>query len=108
MSRRLFIGDVHGHYDGLMGLLEAMDPREDDRMYFVGDLIDRGNQSALVIEYVRKYATGCVLGNHEQLLLEAFADGHANASALQAWLYSGGQATLSSYDQMDLLNDHLQ
>jgi serine/threonine protein phosphatase 1 len=34
-------------------------------------------------------------------------DRHVNANALQAWLYSGGQATLSSYERMDLLTEHV-
>jgi serine/threonine protein phosphatase 1 len=42
MTRRIFIGDIHGHYDGLMRLLEAVDLDFQDDVYFVGDLIDRG------------------------------------------------------------------
>ncbi|NJL10884.1 MAG: serine/threonine protein phosphatase, partial [Calothrix sp. SM1_7_51] len=34
--RRIVIGDVHGHYDGLMTLLEAIAPGEDDEVYFLG------------------------------------------------------------------------
>lgn len=108
MSRRLFIGDVHGHYDGLMGLLDLMQVTDQDDLYFVGDLIDRGEQSAQVIEYVRHHATACVLGNHEQLLLEAAEGGYTRAGSLQAWLYSGGQATLSSYKAMELLECHVE
>ncbi|NJL84776.1 MAG: serine/threonine protein phosphatase [Leptolyngbyaceae cyanobacterium SM1_1_3] len=96
-SRRIFIGDVHGHYDGLMRLLEAIALEETDRLYFVGDLIDRGPKSAQVVKFVRAHADGCVLGNHEQLLLEAFPKGKTHVPALQGWLYSGGQSTLSSY-----------
>jgi serine/threonine protein phosphatase 1 len=107
MPRRLFIGDVHGHYDGLMRLIDLVQLESDDHLYFVGDLVDRGCQSAAVVDFVRKHATGCVLGNHEQLLLDAFGDRHVNANALQAWLYSGGQATLSSYERMDLLTEHV-
>ncbi|NJN20407.1 MAG: serine/threonine protein phosphatase [Leptolyngbya sp. RL_3_1] len=107
MPRRIFIGDVHGHYDGLMQLLEMIDPAQEDQLYFAGDLIDRGVQSAQVVEYVRSHGYGCVLGNHEQLLLEAFGEGRVNAKALRAWLYSGGQSTLSSYASLDLLNEHL-
>jgi len=97
MSRRLFIGDVHGHYDGLMNLLDAIAPNADDQLYFVGDLIDRGAQSAKVVDFVRRHATGCVRGNHEQLLMDAFVDGEVHMPRLQGWLYSGGQMTLSSY-----------
>lgn len=105
MTRRIFIGDVHGHYDGLMQLLDELSLTADDQLYFVGDLIDRGPKSAQVVEFVRTHADGCVLGNHEQLLLEAFPQDGAHLPILQGWLYSGGQATLSSYADVEKLLD---
>ena len=107
MTRRIFIGDIHGHYDGLMRLLEAVDPSNEDQVYFVGDLIDRGPQSRQVVEYVRQNDHLGVILNHEQLLLEAFPYGEAHMPAFQGWLYSGGQSTLSSYTSVDELFDHL-
>lgn len=97
MSRKIFIGDVHGHYQGLKLLWKLLSPTAADHVYFVGDLIDRGPQSAQVVDFVRQYGTGCVMGNHEQLLINAFNDGSVRSSCLKGWLYSGGQSTLSSY-----------
>lgn len=105
-SRRIFIGDVHGHYDGLMKLLDAIALQSDDQLYFLGDLIDRGPKSSQVISFVRNGGYTCVLGNHEQMLLDALPDGKVLQAALQAWLYSGGHATVASYEKPDdLLND---
>lgn len=106
--RRIFIGDVHGHYDGLMILLEAIAPNGDDQVYFLGDLIDRGPRSAQVVDFVQKSDYHCLLGNHEQLMIDAFPKGRAFGPGLQAWLYSGGQATVASYKNMDLLAEHLE
>lgn len=106
--RRIFIGDVHGHYDGLMVLLDAVAPGADDHVYFVGDLIDRGPQSADVVEFVRQSGYGCVLGNHEQLLLDSFPNGRHNKAALEAWLYSGGRATMASYGKAGIPMAHLE
>lgn len=106
--RRIFIGDVHGHYDGLMTLLEAIAPDSDDQVYLLGDLIDRGPQSSQVVDFVKNSGYGCILGNHEQLLVDAFPKGRAYGPALQAWLYSGGQATVASYANMSLLAEHLE
>ena len=105
--RRIFIGDVHGHYEGLMHLLAAIAPASSDQIYFVGDLIDRGPQSSQVIEFIRRHNYPCVLGNHEQLLLDAFPDGQVHMPALQGWLYSGGQSTLGSYQEIEHLLDHI-
>lgn len=97
--RRIVIGDVHGHYKGLMNLLEAIAPGSEDQLYFLGDLIDRGPHSAEVVKFVQRSPYNCLLGNHEQLLLDSFANGQTHPGMLQAWLYSGGHATLASYAQ---------
>jgi Diadenosine tetraphosphatase and related serine/threonine protein phosphatases len=96
-ERRIVIGDVHGHYDGLMTLLEALAIGSDDRVYFLGDLIDRGPKSAQVLEFVKESSYQTLLGNHEQLMLEALPNGPVDVRAWQAWLYSGGEATIASY-----------
>ncbi len=109
MSRRIFIGDIHGHYVGLRHLLDKVNPTEADKIYCVGDLIDRGPQSARVVSYIREQGFICVLGNHEQLLLDAFAKTQEATQTLQAWLYSGGQSTLASYDSdVELLSEHME
>ncbi len=107
MSRRIFIGDVHGHYTGLMRLAEMVAPTASDVLHFVGDLIDRGPRSAQVVEFVRKHNYPCVLGNHEHLLLNAFPDEDPNLSAFHSWLYSGGQPTLTSYPSTEALLEHV-
>ncbi|HEY9888056.1 MAG TPA: metallophosphoesterase, partial [Candidatus Obscuribacterales bacterium] len=109
MPRRIFIGDIHGHYAGLMALLDKIAPTADDQLYFVGDLIDRGPESAKVVDFVRQQGHVCVLGNHEQLLLHAFAHKKMPGPTLHAWLYSGGQATLASYHHnTELLMEHVE
>ncbi len=106
--RRIVIGDVHGHFAGLMALLEAIAPNPNDQVYFLGDLIDRGPQSAQVVEFVKQSSYISLLGNHEQLLLSAFPNGKAYPPALQAWLYSGGQETAASYGKLEIPRDHLE
>lgn len=107
-SRRIVIGDVHGHYEGLMTLLNTIAPGADDQVYFLGDLIDRGPQSCQVIEFVKDSPYQSLLGNHEHLLLEAFPNGQVYAPALQAWLQSGGRATVASYIEVELLVKHVE
>ena len=108
MSRRIFIGDVHGHYDGLMHLVALVSPLPADTLHFAGDLIDRGPDSAKVVEFIRQGNHVCVLGNHEHLLLNAFPEEDPNIEALQCWLNSGGQATLTSYRDTEALLEHVQ
>jgi serine/threonine protein phosphatase 1 len=105
--RRIIIGDVHGHYEGLMTLLEAIAPGKNDQVYLLGDLIDRGPDSAQVVSFVQQSPYTCLLGNHEQLMLEAFPGGRTFTPALQAWLYSGGRTTVASYPDATTLLDHV-
>ncbi|TBR58972.1 serine/threonine protein phosphatase [Mastigocladus laminosus UU774] len=105
--RRIVIGDVHGHYEGLMRLLDAIAPASNDQVYFLGDLIDRGPQSAQVVDFVKDTPYQCLLGNHEQMLLNVLTK-RIPTPTVQAWLYSGGQATVSSYEEATIPHDHLE
>lgn len=98
-SRRIVVGDVHGHYDTLVRLLELINPNTEDGIYFVGDLIDRGAGSAQVINLVRQEGYQTLIGNHEHLLIQAMHDYHELAESLDLhpWFYSGGMETLASY-----------
>ncbi|MDJ0713485.1 MAG: metallophosphoesterase family protein [Prochloraceae cyanobacterium] len=107
-NRRIFIGDVHGHYDALMSLLEAIDPATSDEIYFLGDLIDRGPQSAQVVNFAIANNYQCLLGNHEEMLLEIVDKGDkVPVERFQAWIYSGGYATITSYGN-NIPQDHVE
>ena len=69
-GRDFVAGDVHGELDTLDKTLEMLefDPRR-DRLFAVGDLIDRGPRSADALEWMeRGKITLSVRGNHEQML----------------------------------------
>lgn len=97
-NRRIVIGDVHGHYDTLIALLDAVSPTSKDEIYFLGDLIDRGPKSAQVVDLVMRNNFYCLRGNHEEMLLDVVGTGEVSVDLYQSWLYSGGHATVDSYD----------
>lgn len=109
MYRRIFIGDVHGCYDGLMLLLNVISPQSDDQVYFLGDLINRGYKSAQVVDFVRKSPYYCVLGNHEQMLLDYFQDKPVIKKTIEKAAFTYKE-TINSYLQLDisLLPVHLE
>ena len=74
-GRDFVCGDIHGCFDLLRQALDtaAFDP-ERDRLFTVGDLIDRGPQSAQVLDWLAEPWLHSCLGNHEEMALEAAHD----------------------------------
>ena len=98
------IGDIHGRYDLLCGLLgkiarDAARAGREPLLVFCGDYVDRGPDSALIVEALLwlqqrgPWPLVLLKGNHEQVMLD-FADDPVRA---QAWLQFGGDATLAAY-----------
>jgi len=100
MEKRLFaIGDIHGCFDSLRELVEhKINIGKSDKLVFLGDYIDRGNQSRKVIDYIiglkdKDFDITTLIGNHESMLLEALL----NEDFLPEWIRNGGSATLKSF-----------
>jgi len=87
------VGDVHGRVDLLISLLRQLDPGLP--VIFVGDYVDRGENSAEVLRVLRGRPGALALkGNHEEMLL-SFLDNPESRGA--HWLRNGGLQTLASY-----------
>jgi serine/threonine protein phosphatase 1 len=96
-GRTLAIGDIHGCDVALEILLATLAIRSDDTVVVLGDAVDRGPASRQVVERLLQLTRECrlvfILGNHEEMLLEAL-DGNGS---VDAWLRYGGLETLMSY-----------
>ena len=68
-GRLIAIGDIHGCHKEFEDLLDELELEKEDRLILLGDLVNRGPNSARVVELAREHATVSLLGNHELRLL---------------------------------------
>jgi serine/threonine protein phosphatase 1 len=87
-GRDFVVGDIHGMFNSLEVLLDKISFNPTiDRVFSVGDLIDRGEQSNRVVEFLNKPWFSSVMGNHEGMLLDA----RVSQYSLHHWMkYNGG------------------
>jgi len=82
-----FVGDIHGQYFLLIEQLKSANFNfNTDRLFAVGDIIDRGSESEKCLELLIEPWFHSVLGNHEQLFLQGFS----NASFWKVLVDNGG------------------
>ncbi len=98
------VGDIHGCAD-LLDVMHGM-IRHDSQipefarkvLIYLGDYVDRGPDSKGVVDRILEkplegFETYCLIGNHEDFLVDFLADPEAGP----LWLSNGGLATLLSY-----------
>jgi len=98
------IGDIHGRLDLLQKLHKLIlrdikkYPHHQKKMIYLGDLIDRGDESKEVIDTIIKpfkpFEVIALKGNHEDMLLKFLK----NPRTAPVWFINGGLQTLTSYD----------
>lgn len=84
-GRDLAVGDVHGHFRRLRDCLDrvAFDP-EVDRLFSVGDLVDRGPDSEQALEWLAQPWFHAVQGNHEALAISHLRGGRVDLEMYRA------------------------
>jgi len=74
MTRRAAFGDVHGRMDLLTALYAKLQWESLDEIWSLGDLIDRGPESAACVQFCRENNIKTVMGNHEGAMLSRYID----------------------------------
>ena len=101
--RTIVVGDIHGCYRELESMISGLIEEgrytpEEDKLIFLGDYIDRGDNPRLAVKYVRDlqdmYGDKVIalMGNHEDMLLDYVKNEE------QGWLYNGYSNTVFSYE----------
>ncbi len=107
------MSDLHGRYDKFMKMLEKIEFSDSDTLYILGDVCDRGDDSARIyLEIMSRKNVHLLKGNHEMLaeerlraLADEFPEGISSDQMLELyyrkelfnWFVNGGDATVVSF-----------
>ena len=117
MKKLWVIPDIHGNSRTLTALIEEqVKPSRSDKLYFLGDYIDRGPDARGVMDYIielqeDEYDITTLRGNHEDYLLRTFDNETLQKNFLgityqnklrKEWFRYGGKETLKSFGIQDV------
>lgn len=119
------MSDIHGEYDKYLAMLELIDLSEDDTLYVLGDVVDRGPEPIKVLQdMASRDNVYLIKGNHEGMasfvlhklnveITEANLATQIDAELMQTiieWQINGGNITmckfreLSAEERLDILD----
>jgi len=106
------VSDLHGRYDLYMKLLKRLKLSEEDRLYILGDLVDRGPEGLkIVLDVAKRENVICLMGNHDltaQFILSKLLGGLTAGQLADlrelygAWVYDGGDTTIAEFKALSL------
>lgn len=105
------VSDLHGCFEKYQKLLKIINLRDEDTLYVLGDVVDRGEYSMEIIKDIAKRKNVIALkGNHDHtaavlLRLFGFSDKAEKSGELKKafdlWLSDGGEVTYKSFLLLD-------
>lgn len=109
------LSDVHGHYNKYSAMLEKINFGDDDTLYVLGDVIDRGNDGIkILLDILCRPNVVMLMGNHETMMLDTLLGfeqiNEESIDKMVLWVLNGGEPTLTSFlesskkDRINILN----
>lgn len=115
MGKSYVISDIHGQYDMLMDVLKKIQLKDTDRLYILGDVLDRGPHPIKTMMRLMEMPN-CIFvsGNHESMALECLtflvkdiADTSLDeldenmVDRIVTWQYNGSKTTIEEFRALD-------
>lgn len=108
------MADIHGQYDEYMTMLEKIKFSDDDALFVLGDVIDRGPHGIKILQdMMMRFNVYPILGNHEYMaqrilpwLIEDITEesieniDEQNLQALAEWMANGGESTMEEFHDL--------
>lgn len=90
------MSDLHGCRKEFKKMLEKINFSQNDKLYIIGDVVDRGRQNILLLQEIMETPNiTLILGNHELMMREAL-----DTDDYDLWFYNGGIFTLKEYQKL--------
>ena len=112
---RYVVSDIHGCYEEYKELLRKIEFTDEDELYVLGDVVDRGPEPLKILrDMMMRINVFLVLGNHEYMMLRVLRkvaveikednlDNYLQAEDLKAYMYwmnDGGSNTVRQFRQL--------
>ena len=108
------ISDIHGNYDKYIALLEKIEFSDEDTLFILGDVIDRGPDGIKVLQdMMLRSNVFPILGNHEYMALSSLAVlmGEITEDSVKdmseetmnqpfLWMANGGEPTMDAFFEL--------
>lgn len=107
--------DIHGCYDKYINMIEKLDLSEDDTLYILGDIVDRGNDGIkILLDMMGRSNIIPMLGNHDYMaysvlkklnveITEENYDTLLDTETIQiyqTWIFNGGEPTCRAFSAL--------
>lgn len=104
------ISDIHNCMDMFHEMLSKINFSEEDKLYVLGDVIDKNKGNGIqLLQFIKESPNiELIIGNHEGMMLEGLLSD--DPAQMQRWMRNGGQSTLEAFltlspdEQSELLN----
>ncbi|MCR4611248.1 MAG: serine/threonine protein phosphatase [Lachnospiraceae bacterium] len=110
------MSDIHGQYDMFMELLDIIEFNENDMLYVLGDVVDRGPNPIKTLKKLMEMPNViCLVGNHELMAIECFdflmkeitdtSIAELDDKMLEnliTWDYNGSQPTIEEFRKLKI------
>ena len=104
------MSDLHGRYDLYMKMLEKINFCKTDKLYILGDLVDRGEEGMrIILDVAKRDNVIPLMGNHDYMALMILSSlarelrpGEAAdlRELIDCWRFDGGMATYHEYKKL--------
>ena len=109
------ISDIHGQYNKFIAMLDAINLRDTDTLYVLGDILDRGPHPIKVLLKLMEMPNAiCLVGNHEYMAAECLSFlmrevtdrsldelDYKTLDNLVTWQYNGAKTTIDEFRELD-------